>query len=380
MPAEPPGHKELAIQLREWIKRDGPIPFRDWMQAALYDPQLGYYRRRDRTRWGRAGDYRTLPERTPLFGATLARYFFKLFQELDSLESWTIVESGAGEGQFAAVVLQTLEQQFAAAFAGLRYVVDEASEASRSVARQRLARFGDRVAFHPLAELPSGITAIVFSNELFDAFPVHRVTLEHGSLRELYVTLNDNGEFAWTTGSLTIPQLTEYFDFVGVQLAHEGQIAEVNLDLSQWLTEACNHISRGYLITIDYGDEAANLLAPGAPGVPTGWPRNTGTLRAYRRHQFQDILKHPGESDLTTTVDWTYVKKLGEELGMETVVFERLDRFLLSAGLLEQLEFMSSQAEAESDKASLSTGARELLLPTGMAASFQILVQSLGLN
>jgi len=31
----------LAERLRNRIRRDGPITFRDWMQAALYDREAG---------------------------------------------------------------------------------------------------------------------------------------------------------------------------------------------------------------------------------------------------------------------------------------------------------------------------------------------------
>ena len=61
----------LADALRARIRREGPITFRDWMEAALYDEREGYYCRDDRERWGREGDYRTSPERSPLFAATL---------------------------------------------------------------------------------------------------------------------------------------------------------------------------------------------------------------------------------------------------------------------------------------------------------------------
>jgi SAM-dependent MidA family methyltransferase len=72
----------LAERLREQIRREGAISFHDWMAAALYDEREGYYRRTDLTRWGRTGDYRTSPERSPLFAATFARYFASLYDEL----------------------------------------------------------------------------------------------------------------------------------------------------------------------------------------------------------------------------------------------------------------------------------------------------------
>ena len=85
----------LTERLRESIRREGSITFHDWMKAALYDPDGGYYQRSDRKRWGREGDYRTSPERSELFAATFARYFVALAEEL------TIVECGGGDGSFA---------------------------------------------------------------------------------------------------------------------------------------------------------------------------------------------------------------------------------------------------------------------------------------
>jgi SAM-dependent MidA family methyltransferase len=356
----------LADRLRQRIKEEGPIVFRDWMEAALYDPREGYYCRQGQ-RWGRAGDYRTSSERSPLFAATFARYFASLYEGLGRPECWTIMESGAGEGHFAEIVLGTLQQRFPEVFAATNYVLDEVSPASTAAAKVRLERFGDRVEFGPIEHTQITGAGIIFSNELLDAFPVHRVTLSHGELRELYVALDHRDEFAWVTGSLSTPQLAEYFKVVGVELTHEGQVADVNLAIARWLSEAAKCLSRGYLITVDYGAEATDLY--------TAPERRQGTLRAFRRHEFRDPLADPGQNDLTTTVDWTYVKRLGEKVGLEIIDFQRQDQFLLHAGLLEELELMTDQAEDEAENTRLRTSAREMILPAGMASSFQVLVQ-----
>jgi SAM-dependent MidA family methyltransferase len=77
---------------------------------------------------------------------------------------------------------------------------------------------------------------------------------------------------------------------------------------------------------------------------------------------------------LTTTIDWSNVLRVGEELGLRALSFERQDKFLLRAGLLQQLELMTSKAQDEAGKLTLSTSARELILPGGMSESFQVLV------
>ncbi len=139
----PSGALTLAERLRARIRRAGAITFRDWMEAALYDEHDGYYFRRDLKRWGRAGDYRTAPERSPLFAATFASYFAKLYEELGAPPDWTIFEAGAGSGDFAYGVLQTLQRDYPHAFSATRYVIDEASMDARERASLRLSEFAD---------------------------------------------------------------------------------------------------------------------------------------------------------------------------------------------------------------------------------------------
>lgn len=356
----------LAERLRERIRREGPITFRDWMRVALYDEDEGYYCRADRQKWGRAGDYRTSPERSSLFAATFARYFARLYDQLGRPREWTIVEVGAGDGRFASGVLETLQNSFPSAFSATRYVVDEADAHSHSLARERLEPFADRVEFRTLANVEVDL-GIVFSNELLDAFPVHRVVMQDGQLGEYYVSAGPNGDFEWIVATPSSGRLADYFAHSGIQLA-EGRVAEVNLEIEEWLRKVSSKLHAGYLVTVDYGASAEELFCSAA--------RGQGTLRGFHQHRFvNDILARPGEQDLTTTIDWTFVKRTSEALGFELIEFERQDKFLLEAGLLNQLEVETQRSEGEAAKLRLSTAAREMILPDGMAAHFQVLVQ-----
>jgi SAM-dependent MidA family methyltransferase len=355
----------LADRLRHRIRTEGPITFCDWMRIALYDEEEGYYCQTDRQRWGRAGDYRTSPERSSLFAATFAGYFAGVYDELGRPPEWTVVETGAGDGRFAAGVLETLRVSFPSVFEATRYVVDEASSPSRSLAHERLAPFNDRVEFRRLGtfELDPGI---VFSNELLDSFPVHRITMSDNQLREFYVTTLTNDEFQWTLGAPSTPRLAQFLEQSRIELA-EGQITEVNLETEDWLSTAARSIKAGFLITVDYGANAEELYSSA---------RFEGTLRSFYKHQLmENILAHPGERDLTTTVDWSFVKRTGERLGLEVTQFDRQDKFLIAAGLLEQLATEALRTESEVERLRLSTAVREMILPDGMAAHFQVLVQ-----
>ena len=121
------------------------------------------------------------------------------------------------------------------------------------------------------------------------------------------------------------------------------------------------------MITVDYGADSADLYDPVR--------RRHGSLRAFSRHGFvDDVLAQPGEYDITSSVNWTQVKAVAERLGLSVLEFASQDKFLLNAGLLDELEQMLARAGSTAEKLSLSTGAREMILPGGMASSFQVLV------
>jgi SAM-dependent MidA family methyltransferase len=364
-----PNETPLAERLRARIRREGAISFRDWMDAALYDEREGYYRRPGRALWGRdGGDYRTSPERSPLFAATFARYFAALHTELGAPTRWAILEAGVGAGDFARVALETLERDHPRVFQATRYYIDEASDEARLRTRENLAAFTDHIEFCPNDWRGLSFAAgVVFSNELLDAFPVHRVLMRGGQLRELCVALDEAGNFCWSEQEPTTPRLVEHFARQGIALA-EGQIAEVNLAAGDWIARAASVLQRGYVLAVDYGAEAEELYHP--------TQRRDGTLRGFREHQFvADVLARPGEHDLTTTINWTQIKQAGEAAGLETISLERQDEFLLRAGALDQLERLTSRVAGEAERLRLRLGAREMILPGGMSGSFQVLVQ-----
>jgi SAM-dependent MidA family methyltransferase len=333
----------LAERLRELIRARGPIPFRDWMEAALYDPEFGYYNRGDLKRWGREGDYRTSPERSELFAATFARYFAKLYDELGQPSQWTIVEGGAGDGTFAQRVQRTLKQFYPRVFEATRYHINEINNGSE--------------------QIDSSDPCLYFSNELLDAFPVHRLVNDG----ELYVTLDSGNNFTWSVGPFSTPRLAQFLEEHSIKLA-ANQTIEVNLAIDDWLTSVVATLKPRYLITVDYGAEASELYDPTL--------RPDGTLRAFSRHKFvDDVLAAPGEYDITSSVNWTQVKATGERLGLRVVEFDSQDRFLVRVGLLDELGRRLKQIEKEADKLRLTTDAREMILPGGMASSFQVLVQ-----
>ncbi|MFN2454565.1 MAG: class I SAM-dependent methyltransferase [Pyrinomonadaceae bacterium] len=358
----------LAGRLRERIRSEGAITFHDFMQAALYDARDGYYNRQGIVRWGRTGDYRTSAESSSLFAHTFAAYFATLYEQLGAPARWTLFEAGAGAGHFAYGVLETFARDYPQTYAATDYVIDETSADARTRAIKNLVPFNDRIAFRRLTEIESFDGAcIVFSNELLDAFPVHRVVMRGGKLFELYVGIDRRDKFCWNTGKLSTTRLAAYLEQLPASLLEE-QIIEVNFAAEDFIKSAGERLREGFIITVDYGAETPELL--------TASHYRRGTLRGFYKHQLvENPLDDPGGRDLTTTIDWTQIRRAGDEAGLQTVLFARQDEFLLHAGLLEILEREAARAQDETARAQLRLSAREMILPERLSQHFQVMVQ-----
>jgi SAM-dependent MidA family methyltransferase len=359
---------KLGLLLLEKIRNKGPITFHDWMAEALYHPRYGYYMT-DRERWGRRGDYSTSSQRSPLFAAAFARVFARLFESLGSPDRISLIEFGGGDATFARQFIDIIRNNFPSLFAAAEFVFVEQGAVSLQAARSELAEFGKKVDFIPSID-PAKLSAnpcILFSNELLDAFPVHRVVRRGAGIRELYVSGTDSGEFQWEEADHSTSLIEEYFLTNGIEL-RDGQIAEVNLEARAWMQGVARSLRRGYVVTVDYGEMAPELYDPER--------RATGSLRAFSRNTIQDdLLQFPGEQDLTSTVCWSDLIAAGEREGLETIALQRLDQFLIQNGILEELEAaMNGQSDIATSQ--LALGAREMILPGGMAGSFQVLLQS----
>lgn len=361
MPGEPTA---LERRLVARIERDGPITFRDFMHAALYDAELGYYNTA-RLKIGSEGDFFTSSNLHPAFGAVLARSFVELWA--GSIEPLTLVEFGAGNGQLACDVLSTMHADHPASFERLSYVIIETSTAMRALQTNKLADFGDHVRCVEIEEVERlPITGIAFSNEFVDALAAHCVRRKRGRIEELFVTTAQNEPgLALTWHEPSTSALAEYIRRIDASL-REDQIVEINLDAIEWLRRIAPAIQRGFLVTIDYGDLARDLWTP---------DRRSGTLRSFYKHRLIDSpLERVGEQDITASVNFTALIEYGRDLGFELVSYERQTAFLTRMGLIERLAAEHSPSDALDDfKERLAV--KSLFVPGGISDSFRVLIQ-----
>jgi len=361
--------QQLTGVIKDRISEKGRITFADFMAACLYEPDLGYYTSTGR-KVGAEGDFYTSSTVHAAFGRVIAREMAQMWRCMGSPAEFTLVECGAGNARLACDIIDYLAEREATLYAGVRLVLVEQEPSLESAQREMLVQHTERISWLSPQEFASGnftFSGCLYSNELIDALPVHRVMMTAEGLRELYVILKD-GEFAEQIGELSTPEIEAQLKRVNVTL-HPGQLAEVNLNAAQWLAGASTALQSGFIMTIDYGHPAAELYAA---------RRKQGTLLCYYRHQTEENpYLRPGQQDITSHVDFSTLMSYGTELGLQNVWFGEQYRFLLAAGIVEEIEEIERSERSHEEKLRLRLTLKKLIMPEGgMGDTFRILIQA----
>ena len=361
----------LVAEIRAHLEREGRMTFRDFMEMALYHPLHGYYRS-PREKMGRAGDYLTSPEVHPLFGHMVGRQLAEMWEVMGSPAHFDLLEMGAGNGLLARDILRWAQRLRPAFLEALTYRIAETSPPLVERQRHTLDALGlpdGKVTWEPgEAPVAGSVSGCILSNELVDSFPVHRVTVEGGELREVYVVWKEGG-FQEELGPPSTPELGAYFDRLGL-LPGEGCRAEVNLAALVWMRQVAGALARGFILTFDYGHEARDLYAP--------WRRDGTLLCFYRHNPSSDPFARVGKQDMTAHVDFTSLVEEGRRHGLEPLGITTQSRFLAALGIGEALARPDAELFLEEYYAR-RRAVSELLDPAGLGR-IHVLVQAKGVE
>lgn len=361
---------ELVAVLRDQIEAQGGINFADYMGQCLYHPDYGYYTS-PRTRIGKEGDFFTSSSVHSLFGRLIARQLEQMWRLLGS-DDFTIAEQGAGEGHLCGDILDAAAEEFPEFYAKLCYRIVEISPDHQQRQAANLSQHleASRVEWCKLDDL-RGMKGCFLTNELVDAFPVHLIERREGELKEVFVVNGEEG-FAEELRPLSTEKINEYYQLVGTKPA-EGNRSEANLAALAWMAQVAEIVGRGFVMTIDYGYPAEELLAP---------YRQDGTLLCYHRHQAnEEPYQRIGCQDITAHIDFTALQKIGEKNGLQNLYFGEQYRFLMGLGFLETLVEMQMRESDPKKNQALRMTLKNLILPEGgMGESFKVLVQGKGVD
>jgi SAM-dependent MidA family methyltransferase len=356
----------LATLLAERIRRSGPITFAEYMRECLYHPLHGYYSQPEARRFA---DYYTSVDVHPIFGRLLARQFAEMWEHLGRPSEFQLVEAAAGTGRLAAHILEFAQAKLPYFYHALHYVAFERSPARWTQLTARLAPHIAQGRCQNTIEMPAKIrVGCVFSNEVLDALPVHRVIQLDGRLQEIFVA-TDGGTFSEVRMPLSTCAISEYFAAQGISLI-EGQRAEAALEACAWVTEIGRRLERGFVLTIDYGHEGLELFDA---------HHMAGTVLAYANHRAsEEYFAAPGQQDLTSHVNFTALRLWGGRVGLSTLGLVSQTAFLLALGQGNEFADLYDEGITETERGRARLQLKTLIYPEGMGERFHVLLQQKG--
>ena len=360
----------VGQEIKDLIQKDGRITFARFMEACLYSPRGGFYSARgDRI----SAHFGTSATSHPVFGALIARQLEQMWQILGEPPVFHVIEVGSGDGSLARSIVAACRRTTPRFAEALYYVAADyeprwPQTAGGAFDRPDTPAGIQRVRGSGLGAFRN-IVGCILCNELIDNFPVHRFAIENGQVREIFVTTAGE-KFVEFLGEPSTRRLEARLDGLGLSLP-EGYRGEVNLAMEGWIGQVCEALERGFVLTIDYGELAADLYSL----------QNTrGTMVCFNRHAiggdpYQDI----GQQDITCQVDFTSLMRLGQRDGLETVGYTLQRRFLENLGFNEFLDGLETQGLSAA-RAELSRIAMMTLVDPDEYGDFKVLAQAKGVE
>lgn len=303
------------------------VPFARFMELAMYHPTAGYYTR-DFQRVGRerTADFYTATSFNPVFGELVVAATVKLLAPARAAD-FHFVEIGAEPG---GGVLRDIPHPFAS---------------------YRTIRLGEPLAI-------SG-PVVVFSNELFDAQPFHRVVWRDGAWRELGVALRD--------GQIVEAELPEFCAELAAErdrlpkISSEGYHLDLPLRTRPLLDRIVNQPWTGLFLALDYG-RPWRVLCEEMPA---------GTARTYFRQKMgDDVLKRPGQEDITCHICWDWLEDGLVQAGFGESIVESQESFFARHATEALAAMTAAEARGLSPRKRMLM---HLLHPAHMGQKFQAL-------
>lgn len=295
---------DLAKQLLEHIKQNGPMTVADFIAACLHDPKHGYYATRPSI-GGAGADFLTAPETSQMFGELIGLWCAHEWEALGK-PALNLIELGPGRGVLMQDALRATER-IEGFHDAANIVLVEVSAPLRDEQAERVpnAEWAPR-----LEDAPPG-PSLIIANEFLDCLPIRQFVHGVEEWREKLVGLDDSNQLVFGL-SAALPAQEDG--------AEEGVVREVAPALESLIYEIEQrlHAHPGRALFIDYGYAA---------------PEGADTLQALKQHKKVSPLETPGEADLTAHVDFARVAQLAREAGLAVAGPITQARFLAGLGI-----------------------------------------------
>ena len=337
----------IETKIKDLINKSGPISLSRYMEICLWDEENGYYNSKEVL--GAKGDFITSPEISQTFGELLGLWALSFHQQFINKKRFCITELGPGRGTLLNDATKAISKVNNKQF-DLNITVLEKSQTLINLQRENLNNINVR--WISDIKKMSLEPQIIIANEFFDALPINQYVRGDEGWHEKKVTTK-NGKLCFTLDNkIWVPSDSIFSNFkVGDTIEYSEKAIRIFLHL-------CNHLIEydGVLLVIDYG----NVSGIG------------DTLQAVNKHDFKDVLEKPGQSDLSSHVNFMLLKEIATKNNLYVSKVNEQQKFLLELGIMERLKSLTKNASSAIAQ-KLVSEIKRLIDPDKMGTLFKVI-------
>ena len=337
---------QIEKKIKDLIKKSGPISISQYMEICLWDDINGYYTSNQVL--GGDGDFITSPEISQTFGELIGLWALSFYQEFINKKRLFITELGSGRGTLLKDAIRTI-YKVTNNKVKLEITILEKSERLITLQKENLKN--KNVKWISDIKGLSLEPQIIIANEFFDALPINQYVRSSEGWHEKKITIK-NGELCFTLDNkIWVPSDSIFSDFkIGDTLEYSERTISI-------FSNICNHLIKydGVFLLVDYG----NISGIG------------DTLQAVNKHKFKGVLDKPGQSDLSSHVNFRLLKEIAIKKNLYVSPVKEQRNFLLELGIKERLKSLTkniSQAKAEK----VDSEVKRLIDPDKMGSLFKV--------
>ena len=334
------------------LKTKKSLPLDEFINISLYDKKFGYYMKKNP--FGRDGDFITSPIISNLFSEMIAIWCVSFWEHLKKPKKIIIVELGPGDGSLCRDLLKTF-MKFELFYKCLKVNLLEKSFKLKKIQKLNIENKKAKW-IKSLDEIKYG-PVIFLSNEFFDALPIKQIYKKGNLLFEKHVTLSNSKEELKFLYKKTSSKLIKYPDIL--KTSSKKNIIEYPIAAIEYLISISKKIKKlnGSILTFDYGYTSR---------------KNKSTLKAIAKHKFKKITSDPGNSDISSHINFKLFSDILKKNGLYVEKIISQSEFLQKMGIFERANNLSKNMTFKL-KANMYFRLKKLMSSNEMGNIFKVL-------
>ena len=331
------------------INKTTNLPLDKFINRSLYDKNSGYYIKKNPI--GEKGDFITAPKISRLFSEIMAIWTITFWKSIGSPKKFNLIELGAGDGEMMKIFIETLKN-FPEFFNSCNFKIHEKSDKLISIQKKNINY--SKISWIKNIKKLNSTPSIFLANEFFDAIPIKQFFKKRGEWFERYVDLK---EVKFTEKKANIEKIEKKLN---LNISKRQNIIEYSPESFTYLKSICEIIKKrnGGILIIDYG-----YLSP----------KMHETLQAVKNHEYSNILKNIGKSDITYNINFDLFKKFISKFNGVQSIITNQKKFLTNMGIMERAEIVSKN-QPFSKKADTFFRIKRLLDEKQMGNLFKVML------